>query len=200
MAAQTVLQFRRGTAALWASQNPILAAGEFGYETDTNKGKIGNGTTAYNSLNYVLGTVAASTLTGTTLSSNVVSSSLTSVGTLSSLAVTGNAVYHMSVNPQSGTSYTVALSDDGAVVTLSNSSSTTLYIPTNATAAFAVGTQITLIQIGAGQVTIQATSSGTTTVASVGTTTTAPKLRVQYSSATLLKVATDLWYVIGDIV
>jgi hypothetical protein len=200
MAAQTVLQFRRGTAALWASQNPVLAAGEFGYETDTNKGKIGNGTTAYNSLSYVIGTVAASTLTGTALASNVLSSSLTSVGTLSSLAVTGNAVYHMSVNAQSGTSYTLALSDDGGVVTLGNSGATALTIPTNAVSAFPIGTQITVIQIGAGTVTISAVSSGTTTIASTGAVSAAPKLRVPYSAATLMKIGTDLWYVIGDII
>ena len=59
--------------------------------------------------------------------------------------------------------------------------------------------QINIIQIGAGQVTINAVTSGTTTIASTGGTPAAPKLRVQYSSATLIKVNTDLWYVIGDI-
>jgi hypothetical protein len=200
MAAQTILQFRRGTAALWASANPVLAAGEFGFETDTNKGKIGNGTTSYNSLSYVLGTIPASVLTGTSLASNVLSSSLTSVGTLTSLAVAGNAVYHMSVNAQSGTSYTIALSDDGGVITLANSAAIALTIPTNAVAAFPVGTQITVIGIGAGVVTISAVSSGTTTIASTGATSAAPKLRVPYSAATLMKIGTDTWYVIGDII
>jgi len=200
MAAQTVLQFRRGTAALWASANPVLAAGEFGFETDTNKGKIGNGTTAYNSLSYVLGTIPASVLTGTSLASNVLTSSLTSVGTLSSLAVTGNAVYHMAVSSQAGTSYTLSLADDGTIITMSNGSANTLYVPTNATVPFTIGTQITVIQIGAGQTTIQATASGTTTIGSTGTVVAAPKLRTVYSSATLIKVNTDLWYAIGDLV
>jgi hypothetical protein len=43
---------RRGTAAEWTAANPILAAGEFGYETDTKKLKIGNGTSAWTSLAY----------------------------------------------------------------------------------------------------------------------------------------------------
>lgn len=47
------IQIRRGTAAQWTSVNPTLYAGEFGYETDTNKVKLGNGTTAWNSLAYV---------------------------------------------------------------------------------------------------------------------------------------------------
>lgn len=47
-------QVRRGTAAQWTAVNPILAAGEAGYETDTNKLKYGNGSTAWNSLDYLL--------------------------------------------------------------------------------------------------------------------------------------------------
>lgn len=45
-------QFRRDTAANWTSANPVLFAGELGYETDTQKFKLGNGTTAWNSLPY----------------------------------------------------------------------------------------------------------------------------------------------------
>jgi len=46
------LQFRRGTAAQWTSANPVLASGEMGIETDTDKFKLGNGTLAWNSLPY----------------------------------------------------------------------------------------------------------------------------------------------------
>ncbi len=47
------IMFRRGTAAEWASNNPVLASGEVGYETDTNKLKVGTGSLAWNSLNYI---------------------------------------------------------------------------------------------------------------------------------------------------
>ncbi len=47
------IQVRRDTAANWASANPILASGEFGYETDTGKLKVGNGTTTWSQLDYV---------------------------------------------------------------------------------------------------------------------------------------------------
>jgi hypothetical protein len=53
MAVVTQIQVRRGTAAQWTSTNPTLAAGEFGFETDTNKLKCGNGSTAWNSLAYI---------------------------------------------------------------------------------------------------------------------------------------------------
>jgi hypothetical protein len=51
----TQIQIRRGTASQWTSANPTLASGEWGFETDTKKGKIGDGATAWNSLAYVLG-------------------------------------------------------------------------------------------------------------------------------------------------
>jgi hypothetical protein len=60
MPVQTQIQTRRGTAASWTSTNPTLAAGEFGYETDTGKFKIGNGSTAWASLAY---TAAATAVT-----------------------------------------------------------------------------------------------------------------------------------------
>jgi|688.fasta_scaffold09076_2 hypothetical protein len=48
----TRMQQRRGTAAQWAAANPVLGAGEIGFETDTNKFKVGNGSTAFASLQY----------------------------------------------------------------------------------------------------------------------------------------------------
>lgn len=49
------IQLRRDTAANWTSKNPILALGEPGVETDTNKLKFGNGTTLWNDLEYFAG-------------------------------------------------------------------------------------------------------------------------------------------------
>ena len=46
------IQVRRGVAADWTSVNPILAAGEMGYESDTNKFKFGNGTGTWSTLAY----------------------------------------------------------------------------------------------------------------------------------------------------
>jgi len=50
-----IIQIRRDTAANWSSANPTLANGEQGYETDTGKMKIGNGSTAWTSLAYFAG-------------------------------------------------------------------------------------------------------------------------------------------------
>lgn len=103
------------------------------------------------------------------------------------------------INSQSTTSYTTVLSDAAAIVTTNNASANTFSIPTNGNVAYPIGSSITVIQIGAGQTTINAVTSGTTTIASTGATPAAPALRAQYSSATCIKVATDTWYVVGDI-
>jgi hypothetical protein len=106
----------------------------------------------------------------------------------------------LALNAQTGTTYTFVLTDaNNTLVTASNASAQTYSIPTNASVAYPIGCQINVIAIGAGQVTIQAVTSGTTTVLSTGATAAAPKLRIQYSSATLVKVGTDTWYVIGDL-
>lgn len=94
-------------------------------------------------------------------------------------------------------SYTLALADKDKVVEVSNAAANTVTIPTNATAAFPVGTQVNIIQTGAGQTTISGTSG--VTVNSTGATAASPKLRAQWSSATAIKRGTDSWVVIGDI-
>ena len=114
---------------------------------------------------------------------------------------TTSASAALAFNAQTGATYTFVLADaDNKLVTASNASAQTYSIPTNATTAFPVGTQLNIIQIGAGQVTISAATPGTTTVVSTGATAASPKCRAQYSAITLIKRDTDSWYAIGDIV
>ena len=123
---------------------------------------------------------------------------LTTAQTLTNKTLTDPKI-NLALNAQTGTTYTFVLTDNGRLVTASNAAAQTYSIPTNASVAYPIGTQINIIQIGAGQVTINAVTSGTTTISSTGATATAPKLRAQYSSATCIKANTDLWYVVGDI-
>lgn len=58
----TRMQQRRGTAAQWTAANPTLAAGEIGFETDTNKFKIGNGSSNWAALSYFSNTTALEAL------------------------------------------------------------------------------------------------------------------------------------------
>jgi hypothetical protein len=128
-------------------------------------------------------------------------SPLTGGGTTGALTLSYDyaAGSKLTLNAQTAT-YTVVLADaDQKLVTMSVASANDFLIPTNANVAFPVGTVINVIQIGAGQTTIKAVTSGTTTISSTGVTATAPKLRAQYSAASCIKVATDTWYVVGDI-
>jgi hypothetical protein len=207
----TQIQVRRGTASQWTSSNPTLSAGEFGFETDTNKLKCGNGATAWNSLAYInndgdiTGVTAGTGISGGGTSGTVtvsidtsVTADLTTAQTLTNKTLTDPKI-NLAFNADSGSSYTAVLTDNGKVVTMSNGSGNTFSIPTNASVAFPIGTQINVLQIGAGQTTIQAVTSGTTTIQSTGAAPAAPKLRARYSAATCLKAGTDLWYVFGDI-
>jgi len=113
---------------------------------------------------------------------------------------TTSASAALAFNAQTDTTYTFVLADaDNKLVTASNASAQTYSIPTNATTAFPIGTQLNIIQIGAGQVTVSAATPGTTTVVSTGATSASPKCRAQYSAITLVKRDTDSWYAIGDI-
>lgn len=94
-------------------------------------------------------------------------------------------------------SYTLVLADKDKLVEISNASANTVTIPTNTSVAYPTGTQINILQTGAGQTTISGTSG--VTVNSTGATTASPKLRAQWSSATAIKRGTDTWVVIGDI-
>ena len=108
-----------------------------------------------------------------------------------------NGLVAYTINAQTGTSYTPVLTDQYQVlITRSNAGASTLTIPTNASVAFATGTVITVLNIGAGVVTIS--GAGGVTVASAGAVSASPTL-AQYKSAALIKTATDTWYVVGGI-
>jgi hypothetical protein len=97
-------------------------------------------------------------------------------------------------NAQTGTTYTLVLTDVAKVVSLTNASAITLTIPTNASVAFPTGTQILLYQGGAGQVTV---GGAGVTIRSNGTKL---KMNGQYSVCGLLKVNTDEWVFFGNTV
>jgi hypothetical protein len=188
MAVVTAIQIRRGTASQWTSANPTLSSGEFGFETDTNKAKIGDGSTAWTSLSYFGGSGDV-TLTGTQTLTNK---------TLTTPVIT-NPKITLTYSAKTA-AYTAVSGDEGGVFSMNNASSIQFNIPTDATFDFAIGTQFNVFWItGAGQPTIGAVTPGTTTVISTGATSATPKLRVANSMATALKIAANSWIVTGDI-
>ena len=110
-----------------------------------------------------------------------------------------DALAKLTLNAQTA-SYTAVLTDNrNKLVTMNVATANDFLIPTNASVAFPIGSVINVIQIGAGKTTIEAVTPGTTTISSTGATATAPELRAQFSAASCIKVATDTWYVVGDI-
>lgn len=93
----TQIQHRRGTAASWTATNPILASAEIGYETDTGKFKIGNGTYSWSALTYFAGSGggggAGDALTSATLAQFAATSSAQLAGIMTDETGTGALVF-----------------------------------------------------------------------------------------------------------
>ncbi len=98
------------------------------------------------------------------------------------------------VRTSTATTTNIILADKNGVVITNTSTSTDVRIPTNAGAAFAIGTKITIIQEGSGTVTVVGTL-GVTLQSAQGH----DRLSHQYSVATVVKTAIDTWYLYGDI-
>jgi hypothetical protein len=111
------------------------------------------------------------------------------------LSLDYKAATTLTVNAQTGTTYTTVAADAAAkLVTLTNASAITVTI---AAGLYAIGEQINFAQLGAGQVTFQGDTG--VTVVSTGATAATPKCRIQYSTATAICTATNTWLVVGDI-
>lgn len=96
----------------------------------------------------------------------------------------------LTLNAQTGTTYTIGSTDVNKLVRLSNAGSITLTIPNG---VFTTGQEVHIQQTGAGQVTIA--SDGTTTFTGTGT-----KLRTQYSAASIICTGTNTFTVVGDLI
>lgn len=98
------------------------------------------------------------------------------------------------VNAQTGTSYTLALSDYYNMVTMDNASANTLTIPTNAAVSFPLYTRIEVVMLGAGTTTIEGDTGVTLNGVSAGS----GDINTQFQGACLTKIGTDTWIISGD--
>ena len=117
---------------------------------------------------------------------------ITSVGTLTSLTVSGGLVAPLQINAQTGTTYTFVIGDAGKLVTSSNGSAQTFTVPPNSSVAYDVGTQFMVQNIGSANCTL-AQGSGVT----IQSKDSNKEIDGQYAAATLIKTATDVWSLIG---
>ena len=110
-----------------------------------------------------------------------------------------NGLTAFTVGTANTTDYTAVLADQYQVLQIMNKATAIAFkIPTDASVAFAVGTAITVLNIGVGTCTISAVTPGTTTVLSGGAVAASPTI-AQYKSAVCIKTAADTWYVVGGI-
>ena len=105
----------------------------------------------------------------------------------------GSVTSNVDIKAETGTTYTTVLTDRSKLVTLDNASAVTVTIPPNSSVAYPTGTKIDLLAKGAGQVTVAAGAG--VTVNSAQTL----KLRAQWSAASVVKLATDTWVLVGDL-
>jgi hypothetical protein len=98
------------------------------------------------------------------------------------------------VNDQTGTTYTLGLSDNNNVITMNNVAVNTLTLPTNTAVAIPIGTIVSVIQLGAGATTITGDVSVTVNGVSAGAAT----ITAQHDRVSILKIATDVWNLQGS--
>ena len=153
----------------------------------------------------LLGTTTTGVVTATTVSGDVTitgagvtaisSGVIVDADVSASAAISRGKIADMSIDTKTG-NYTLVLTDANKLIEMNlTSTANTVSVPTNASVAFPIGTQINITQYGTGKTQIVAVTSGTTSIRS----TPGSYLRDRYSSATLIKRATDEWYLIGDL-
>jgi len=147
---------------------------------------------ASNTLTGVVTLTGTQTLTNKTLTTPTIGSFANAAHTHADAAGAGSILY--TLNSQVA-SYTLVLTDAGKVIPVSNASANNVTVPPNSSVAFPTGSVITLIQTGAGQTTIVA-GAGVT----IQSESSKLKLKAQYATAGLLKIATDTWVAFGNLV
>jgi hypothetical protein len=113
--------------------------------------------------------------------------------TLTAPVINGGLI-NLTLNAQTGTTYTTVAGDSGKLVTLSNASAITCTLPPS---VYSIGEQINFVQLGAGQVTFAQGSM--VTIRSAGATSTAPKIGKQYAAATAICIGVNEFLVVGAV-
>jgi hypothetical protein len=220
------MQQRRGTAAQWAVTNPVLEAGELGFESDTTNLKIGDGATSWNDLPYVAEGIAGPQgepgIQGATGATGPAGAQgpQGDEGDPGADGANGLSAYEVAVlNGFVGTQEEWLLSlagEDGDPILSINQQSASytaqlsdagklIEINSSSATTFSIPTDESVTFVTGTQISILQTGSGQITVSASNPVTTTingtpgTKLRTQWSSATLIKRGANLWVITGDL-
>lgn len=144
--------------------------------------------------------VIDSSVTTAKLADSAVTSAKIADGTIVNADVNASAAIDLgkladATIDEKSASYTLALTDKNKFIKMSiTSTANTVTVPTNASVAFPIGSQIHIIQYGTGKTQVIPVSGTVTLYATPGA-----YLRAQYSAATLLKCDTNIWMLMGDL-
>ena len=136
-----------------------------------------------------------STLKTTTVETTFIQHASASASNIE-LSADGTVINNVVINEESGTTYTLALSDNGKLVKLTSASATTVTVPPNSSVDFPVGAIIAIVQYGAGTVSVQG-GSGVTVNSTAGSA--SASFTAQYAGGQLYQIATDEWLLIGSV-
>lgn len=113
---------------------------------------------------------------------------------LSSISSSGSIMANLAVTSSASTSYSLTTTDRSKFLVFTSGTAVSVVVPTNASQAFETGTVINLFQSGVGKVTVAPVSGAVSVVSTPGLS-----LRARYSSASLIKIDTDAWVLVGDL-
>jgi hypothetical protein len=110
-----------------------------------------------------------------------------------------NSIANLAVRAVTATSDTLVVTDaDNKLITYSNTGTTTITVPAFTDVAMTTGSVVNVIKIGSGG-TVSIIEGSGVTLASSGAVSTNPTITGQYKAASLIKVSTDSWYIVGGI-
>ena len=217
---QVVVVFADAAArdnAFGGAGEPVLTEGRFCYLSNTNSVQYYDGAQWQDAPQFSLadGIVTAakiasdavttvkildSNVTTAKIADSAVTSAKIADGTIVNADISTTAAIDLgkladATIDEKSASYTLALTDKNKFIKMNvTTTANTVTVPTNASVAFPIGSQIHIIQYGSGKTQVIPVSGTVTIYATPGT-----YLRAQYSSATLLKCDTNIWMLIGDL-
>jgi hypothetical protein len=217
---QVVVVFADAAArdnAFGGAGEPVLTEGRFCYLSNTNSVQYYDGAQWQDAPQFSLadGVVTAakiasdavttvkildSNVTTAKIADSAVTSAKIADGTIVNADISTTAAIDLgkladATIDEKSASYTLALTDKNKFIKMNvTTTANTVTVPTNASVAFPIGSQIHIIQYGSGKTQVIPVSGTVTIYATPGT-----YLRAQYSSATLLKCDTNIWMLMGDL-